>query len=95
MSAFNCIGGKAATGIVSKRKGKAAQRRITEISEALQRQGEDLFTAQIKAEAQFEAELNQQALKQKWRLINRVRVMRGIQEKIAATSAKDLPSLSM
>lgn len=95
MSAFNCIGGKAATGIVSKRKGKAAQKRITEISEALQRQGEDLFSAQSRAEAQFEAEITEQARKQKWRLVNRVRVMRGIQERISAATAKDLPSLSM
>ena len=95
MTAFDCIGGKAATGIVSKRKGKAAQKRITEISEGLQRQGEDLFSAQARAEAQFEDEITRQARVQKWRLINRVRVIRGIQQRVNATPIKGLPTLSV
>lgn len=95
MTAFDCIGGKAAQGIVAKRKGKAAQKRIKEMADALERQGEDPFVAQSLAEEQYEVELTATAARQKWRLINRVRVMRDLQAKVDATPAKALGKLQI
>lgn len=95
MSAFNCIGVKAANGTINKRKGKAAQKRITEIREALERQGEPRGTAQTMAEARYEEELGHAAANQKWRLINRVRVMRDLQARVDATDAAKLGRMAV
>lgn len=95
MTAFNCIGAKAAKGLVSKRKGKAAQKRIKEIREALERQGEGPTRAQSRAEAQYEAELKAATTDQKWRLVNKVRVMRDLQARVEATAPTKLGSMAV
>ena len=53
MSAYNCLKAKIAAGTVSKHKGKAAAKRIKEIREALERQGEAPGMAQSMAELRF------------------------------------------
>lgn len=95
MTAFDCIGAKAEKGIISKRKGKAAQERITAIREALERQGEPKSTAQMMAEAQYEKELDFATVNQEWRLINRVRVQRDLKAKVDATDAKKLGKMAV
>ena len=83
MSAFNCIGKKAIAGVVNKAKSEAAQKRIKEIEAALKAQGEP--NALLKAEAAYADEVKHAATNQKWRLINRVRVMRDLQATVDAT----------
>lgn len=95
MSAYNCLKAKAASGVVAKHKGAAALRRIKEIREALMKQGETLSVAQSMAELRFADELKSAATDQKWRLINRVRVMRDLQAKVDATDAKRLGKMAV
>ena len=91
MSAFNCIGKKAIAGVVNKAKSEAAQKRIKEIEAALKAQGEP--NALLKAEAAYADEVKHAATNQKWRLINRVRVMRDLQAAVDATPVTKLGSM--
>jgi len=95
MSAYNCLKAKAAAGVVAKHKGVAALRRIKEIREALEKQGEPLATAQAMAELRFAEEQANKATNQKWRLINRVRVMRELQAQVDATAPTKLGALAV
>jgi hypothetical protein len=91
MSAFNCIGKKAIAGVVNKTKGQAAQKRIKEIEAALKAMGEP--NALLKAEAAYADEVKHAATNQKWRLINRVRVMRDLQEIVDKTPGAKLGTM--
>lgn len=95
MSAYNCLKGKIAAGKVPKGKGKAAAQRIKEIREALIKQGESPGVAEQMAELRYAEELGHAATNQKWRLINRVRVMRDLQARVDATDAKKLGGMAV
>lgn len=95
MSAYDCLKAKAAAGLISKRKGKAARDRISVMEEALKRQGERPSVARSMAEARYEEELSKSALDQKWRLINRVRVMKDLQAQVDAASPKAVSKMPM
>jgi hypothetical protein len=94
MSAYQCLMAKIASGKVAKHKGEAATKRIKEIEEALIRQGENPSMARQMAEARFADEFDGAKARQKWRLINRVRVMRDLQAKVDATPPAKLGSMA-
>lgn len=94
MSALNCLLGKIASGKVANHKGKAAETRIKEIEDALIKQGESPTMARTLAEARFADEFDAKKATQKWRLINRVRVMRDLQAKVDATAPTKLGGMA-
>ena len=94
MSAYNCLKAKIGNGTVAKKKGTAALKRIKEIREALERQGEPLHIAQGMAERRYAEEAKHAATTQKWRLINRVRVARQFTAKVKATAPADLAKMA-
>lgn len=95
MSASNCIGAKAGAGVVSKAKGKAAQKRIKEIREALIAQGETPSVANSLAEQQYLTELTATTARQKWRLVNAVRVRKSLSEAVAKANPKKLGGMAV
>lgn len=93
MSAYDCIGKKAAAGKVSKAKSESARKRIKEIEEALNQQGTTGPQARKMAEDRYAEELKFKKADQKWRLINRVRVMRQLQAAVDAAPVASLGKL--
>lgn len=86
MSASECLGAKAKAGLVNKGKAKAARDRMREIYDALVKDGEPGSTAAGLAADQYQKELAAAARRSEWRMINRVRVMRGLQEAVAKSA---------
>lgn len=90
MSARDCIRNKAKLGKVNGAKGDAAYRRITEIRKALLDAGEDPVLAERMAAHQYADELKLKNARSKWRLINRVRVMRNLEAEVGGMAAKKM-----
>ncbi|MGL6210958.1 MAG: hypothetical protein ACRC14_14140, partial [Paracoccaceae bacterium] len=88
MSASNCIAAKAAAGKVSKARGKAATDRIKEIREALISGGEPPGSAASMAETQYGVELKGDTARQRWRMVNNVRVRKQLTDAVAARPDK-------
>lgn len=95
MSARNCIASKTASGKVSKKLGRAAQERIDEIVAALEAQGEAKSAAMSWAESLYGDELKRQTAKEKWRLVNAVRVRRELQAAVDAADPVKLGGMAM
>lgn len=87
MSARDCIRNKAKIGKVNKAKGDAAYRRMTEIRKALIDTGENPSLAENMAALQYAGELKMQNARAKWRMVNRVRVMRQLEGEIGGMAA--------
>lgn len=95
MSAIKCLTGKVATGLVASKKVETASKRLDEMMDALTAQGEDVFTARIKAEARLEEELTNAAAKTKWRLVNRVRVAQDLAARVAKVDPKKMEAFAI
>jgi hypothetical protein len=95
MSARDCIRNKAKLGRVNGAKGDAAFRRITEIRKALLDAGESPTLAENMAALQYADELKLKNARSKWRMINRVRVMRELEAEVGGMAAKSLGSAAM
>ncbi len=90
MSARDCIRNKAKIGKVNRAKGEAAHRRITEIRKALLDAGESPTLAENMAALQYGEELALKNARAKWRMVNRVRVMRDLEVEVAQMASSKM-----
>jgi hypothetical protein len=92
MSARDCIRNKAKMGKVNRAKGDAAYRRITEIRKALLDAGESPALAENMAALQYAEELKLKTARAKWRMVNRVRVIRDLQADVGGMAPAKMGS---